>query len=161
MSNNLKGYKNIVFGGGCFWGVQHYFNLVQGVANTKVGYANGKTNNPTYEEVCTGTTNHLEACLVEYDKDRTKLQYLLEHFLNIVDTSTKNQQKNDVGTHYRSGIYYNNEEDKKIIFDFLTENKSRLSDPFVTEILPLEKFWDADDVHQEYLDKNPWGKLYF
>jgi peptide-methionine (S)-S-oxide reductase len=159
--NNLNSYKNIVFGGGCFWGVQHYFSLVKGVVNTKVGYANGKTENPTYRQICQGNTGHTEVCLVEYDKDFTKLEYLIEHFLNIVDTTTLNKQGNDVGTQYRSGIYYENEEDKNIIFNFLSLNKSRISDPFVTEILPLNKFWEAEEYHQEYLDKNPGGKIFF
>ena len=155
MSTNS--YSNIVLGGGCFWGVQHYFNLVRGVVSTRVGFANGKIDNPSYQEVCRGNSDHAETCLIEYDKDFTKLEYLIEHFLNIVDTSTINKQGNDEGTHYRSGIYYDNEEDKNIIHKFLTENKSRLSDPFVTEILPLNKFWDAEDYHQEYLDRNPHG----
>jgi peptide-methionine (S)-S-oxide reductase len=158
MSNNQNNHKTIVFAGGCFWGVQRYFSFVNGVIYSKVGYANGKTDNPTYRQVCDGVTGHSEVCLIKYDSEITKLQYLLEHFLNIVDTSTLNKQGNDVGTQYRSGIYYENEEDKKIIFEFFTENKSRLSDPFVTEILPLNKFWDAEDYHQEYLEKNPGGK---
>jgi len=163
MSIDLDKYKKIVFGGGCFWGVQHYFNLVKGVVNTKVGYANGKIENPTYKLVCEGNTDFSEVCQIQYDNDFTRLEYLIEHFLNITDTSTLNKQGNDEGTHYRSGIYYDNEEDKKIIYDFLSENKHRLSDPFVTEILPLDKFWNAEEYHQEYLEKNPWGKflIYF
>jgi methionine-S-sulfoxide reductase len=149
--------SSIVLGGGCFWGVQHYFNLVKGVVKTRVGFANGKIDNPSYQEVCRGNSDHSETVLIEYNKDLTKLEYLIEHFLNIVDTSQLNKQGNDEGTHYRSGIYYDNEEDKKIINEFLTEIKDRLSDPFVTEILPLNKFWDAEDYHQEYLDKNPYG----
>lgn len=89
------------------------------------------------------------------------MEFLLEHFLNIVDTSTLNKQGGDIGTQYRSGIYYVDIEDEKIIKDFFAKNKNRLSDPFVTEILPLIKFWPAEDYHQEYLNKNPNGNFNF
>ena len=149
--------KKISFAGGCFWGVQHYFTLVRGVYKTKVGYTGGNLKSPTYQDVCSGETGHTEACLLEFDINETKIKYLLEHFLNIVDTYTLNKQGNDVGTQYRSGIYYYDDLSKNEIFDFFEVNKKKFSNPFVTEILPAQKFWEAEEYHQEYLDKHPYG----
>jgi len=150
-------YKKILLGGGCFWGVQHYFNKVKGVVNSSVGYANGKTKNPTYEQVCKENTGHVEVCKVEYDPNFTKLKYLLEHFVAICDTSTLNRQGNDIGTQYRSGIYYFDESDKKEIIEFFEEYKKKNVKQFVTEIIAVENYWDAEEFHQEYLEKNPSG----
>lgn len=154
MSNE---YKKILFGGGCFWGVQHYFNKVIGVVNSSVGYANGKTKNPTYEQVCKENTGHVEVCKVEYDPNFTKLKYLLEHFVTICDTSTLNRQGNDIGTQYRSGIYYFDDSDKKEIIEFFEGYKKKNVKQFVTEIIKVENYWDAEEYHQDYLEKNPSG----
>jgi len=155
MSNE---YKKVLFGGGCFWGVQHYFDKVKGVVKTSVGYVNGKTKQPTYEQVCKGNSEHVEVCKIEYDPNFTKLKYLMEHFVTICDTSTLNRQGNDTGTQYRSGVYYFDELDKNDIIQFFEAFKKRNNNkPFYTEILPVQEYWNAEDYHQEYLDKNPGG----
>lgn len=155
--NNHNHIKKILFAGGCFWGIQHYFSLVKGVIKTSVGYAQGTKKHPTYKEVCQGETGHAEVCKVVYDKNHTKLKYLLEHFIQIVDTSTINKQANDIGTQYRSGIYYYDELDKREILEFFDLKKPNLLKPFVTEILPAGEFYLAEEYHQDYLDKNPSG----
>ena len=151
-------YKKIIFGGGCFWGVQKYFDKVKGVVKTSVGYANGKTQKPTYEQVCKENTGHVEVCNVEYDPNFTKLKYLLEHFTIICDTTTLNKQGNDLGVQYRSGVYYHDDSDKNEILEFFEAYKRiNSAKPFVTEILPVQNFWNAEEYHQEYLDRNPAG----
>ncbi len=149
--------KSIVLAGGCFWGVQAYFQKIEGVESTITGYANGTTINPTYEEVCTGKTNHAEAIILQYDENKVSLKTLLERYWKIVDPTALNRQGNDKGTQYRTGIYYVNEEDLDIIIRSKDELQETLSTPIVTEIMPLEKFFEADEYHQDYLKNNPNG----
>lgn len=149
--------KEIVLAGGCFWGVEEYMSRIQGVIDTKVGYANGTEAHPSYEDVCRGTTGHAEACFVEYDEDRIPLKDLLGKFWSIVDPTALNRQGNDVGSQYRTGIYYIDDEDLDIIKDSLNREQAKYSKPIVTEINPLSCFYHAEEYHQSYLKKNPNG----
>jgi peptide-methionine (S)-S-oxide reductase len=149
--------KSIIFAGGCFWGVQHYFHMVKGVMLSKVGYIAGKTEFPTYEQVCEGNTNHTEACKIEYDSNQTDLLILLDHFFNIIDPTVINRQGMDVGTQYRTGIYFYNDEEKKIINDYIESIKDNYRERIVVEVAPAGQFWDAEEYHQDYLINNPEG----
>lgn len=149
--------KSIVLAGGCFWGVQAYFQRLDGVEMTKSGYANGTTLHPTYEEVCIGNTNHTEAVMIQYNEDKIHLENILDKFWAIIDPTLSNRQGNDIGTQYRTGIYYLDEEDLELILDSRNQLQSTLSKPIVTEIKPLEKFFEAEEYHQDYLKKNPNG----
>ncbi|URZ14053.1 peptide-methionine (S)-S-oxide reductase MsrA [Clostridium felsineum] len=149
--------KKIVFAGGCFWGVEAYFNTIEGVLNTKVGYANGDTENPTYDEVCTDKTGYAEACFLEYDSNKVKLENLLEAYFKVVDPTLENRQGHDEGTQYRTGIYYFDKDDEKVIKEYKAKEQEKYEAPIVTEILPLKNFYDAEEYHQKYLDKNPNG----
>ncbi|MBV4417898.1 peptide-methionine (S)-S-oxide reductase MsrA [Clostridium tyrobutyricum] len=149
--------KKIVLAGGCFWGVQSYFDSMKGVSKTVVGYANGKTKNPTYEEVCNYNTGFAEACLIEYDENLTILKELLEAYWKIVDPTLKDRQGNDVGNQYRTGIYYLNEEDIEEIDKSKKDEQKKYKDPIVTEVEHLKNFYEAEEYHQNYLHKNPNG----
>lgn len=149
--------KEIYFAGGCFWGVEEYMSRINGVVDTEVGYANGIKENPTYEEVCTGTTGHAETTYVKYDENIISLEELLNKFWNIIDPTLLNRQGPDIGNQYRTGIYYVDEEDLSVINKTLEEQKKKYSKPIVTEIMPLKCFYKAEDYHQDYLKKNPGG----
>ena len=152
-----KELKEIWLAGGCFWGVEAYFARIYGVAEVDVGYANGKTENPTYEMVCSGRTGHAETIHVQYDPQLVTLATLLRHFFRIIDPTTLNRQGNDHGVQYRSGIYYRDEEDLPVIHWVLTEVQKEYEKPIVTEILPLANYYPAEEYHQNYLEKNPGG----
>lgn len=149
--------KSIVVAGGCFWGVEAYMSKIIGVIETKVGYANGTKKNPTYEEVCFGNTGHAEACLISYDETLSSLEKILNKFWGIIDPTVINRQGHDKGTQYRSGIYYTDKEDFDIILRTKDEVQSKYAKPIVTEILPLSCFYEAENFHQKYLQKNPGG----
>ncbi len=149
--------ETICLAGGCFWGVEEFFSRIPGVVSTKVGYANGHTENPTYEEVCRQDTGHAEACLIEYDPEKISLQKLLGRFWSIVDPTLVDQQGPDKGNQYRTGIYYLKAADLPVIAASRAEEQERYEQPIVTEIEPLRKFWDAEEYHQRYLKKNPGG----
>lgn len=149
--------KSIVLAGGCFWGVQAYFQRLDGVEMTKVGYANGITLNPAYEEVCEGNTNHAEAVMIQYNEDKIYLETILDKYWAIIDPTLLNRQGNDIGTQYRTGIYYLDEEDLASIVKSKDQLQKTLSKAILTEIKPLEKFFEAEEYHQNYLIKNPNG----
>lgn len=149
--------KEIVLAGGCFWGVEEYMRRVNGVKDTKVGYANGIKENPTYEEVCTNTTGHAEACYIKFDEEIISLEDLLNKFWNIIDPTLLNRQGADIGNQYRTGIYYIDEEDLSIIMKTFEEQRKKYEKPIVTEVEPLKIFYDAEEYHQRYLKKNPGG----
>ncbi|MBU5483686.1 peptide-methionine (S)-S-oxide reductase MsrA [Clostridium sp. MSJ-11] len=149
--------KEIVLAGGCFWGVEEYISRINGVLETKVGYANGQVENPTYEQVCKGTTGHAEACFVKYDENEISLEELLRKFWGIIDATVINRQGPDIGHQYRTGIYYLKEEDLDIILKSKEEEQDHYSKPIVTEIEPLKGFYAAEEYHQKYLKKNPRG----
>jgi len=149
--------KSIVFAGGCFWGVEAYFKNIPGVLSTKVGYANGYVENPSYQDVCNKDTGFAEACYVEYDKSLINLNTLLQAYWIIIDPTILDRQGHDVGNQYRTGIYYLDEEDLGFIIESKNEEQKKYSSDIVTEILPLNNFYEAEEYHQKYLDKNPQG----
>ena len=149
--------KEIYLAGGCFWGVEEYMSRIKGVIETKVGYANGISEKPSYEEVCTGTTGHAETTYVKFDENIISLEALLNRFWKIIDPTLLNRQGPDIGNQYRTGIYYTNSEDLETINKTLQEQKQKYNKPIVTEIMPLKSFYDAEEYHQKYLKKNPGG----
>lgn len=159
--------KVIYLAGGCFWGIEAYISRLPGVAETKVGYANGMIPNPSYEQVCSLDTGHVETVKVVYDPSIISLKKLLEEFFKIIDPTTLNQQGNDIGPQYRTGIYYSTDEgsedskeDLAIINGVFAEEQKKqkgFNKSVVTEIKPLKSFYDAEEYHQKYLEKNPTG----
>lgn len=148
--------KEIYLAGGCFWGVEEYFSRIDGVVETSVGYANGHKDNPSYEQVCTGTTGHAETTYIKYD-DNISLKELLNKFFRIINPTILNRQGGDVGNQYRTGIYYIDEKDKVIIDTIMEEEQKKYQVPIVTEVLPLSSYYLAEEYHQKYLKKNPGG----
>ncbi len=150
--------EKIYFAGGCFWGVEKYFSMIpKGINQTTVGYANGNTENPTYIQVCKGDTGFAETVEVIYDKSEISLAFLLQLFYKIIDPFSLNKQGLDVGSQYRSGVYYVNEEDQTVIQHSLMELSISLGKKVVIEALPLKNFYPAEEYHQKYLEKNPTG----
>ena len=149
--------KEIILAGGCFWGVEAYFQRLNGIIKTVVGYTDGVTDNPTYKEVCSGTTNHAEACKIIYDQNIITLEKILEHFFRIIDPTSLNRQGHDIGTQYRTGIYYKTAEDKEIIEKFIGNEAKKYSGTIVVDVKQESRFWDAEEYHQDYLIKNPGG----
>lgn len=149
--------KKIWLAGGCFWGVEAYFGQLKGVLATKVGYGQGDTDKPTYQQVCSGMTGHAEICEVTYDEAQLPLGQLLEHFFRIVDPTTLNRQGPDRGTQYRTGVYYTDEAERQIILDFIGSKQVGYDRPIVVEVEALKNFYPAEEYHQKYLEKNPGG----
>lgn len=149
--------REIFFAGGCFWGVESYFSQVPGVRSATVGYANGDTANPSYQEVCTGKTGHAETVHLVYDPDQVSLQTLTEHFFLIINPLTLNRQGNDSGSQYRSGVYYTDESDLELLQQVRDAEQEKYTAPIQTELLPLRCYYLAEDYHQDYLEKNPGG----
>lgn len=149
--------KRVWFAGGCFWGVEAYFRQLKGILTTTVGYGQGIVDKPTYQQVCTGTTGHTEVCEVTYDEKLLPLQNLLEHFFRIINPTTLNRQGPDCGTQYRTGVYYELEEDKEAIVTFINKMKPHYADSIVVEVEPLACFFPAEEYHQRYLEKTPGG----
>jgi peptide-methionine (S)-S-oxide reductase len=153
----MENLQKATFGSGCFWCTEAIFERLKGVKSVVSGYSGGKVENPTYKEVCTGTTGHAEVTQITYDPEVISFDELLEVFWKTHDPTTLNRQGNDVGTQYRSVIFYHNEEQKKLAEKYKDElNKSGAWDkPIVTEISPFTKFYPAEDYHQEYYENNP------
>ena len=149
--------REIFFAGGCFWGVESYFSQVPGVRSATVGYANGDTANPSYQEVCTGKTGHAETVHLVYDPNQVSLQTLTEHFFLIINPLTLNRQGNDSGSQYRSGVYYTDEGDLEVLQQVRDAEQEKYTAPIQTELLPLRCYYLAEDYHQDYLEKNPGG----
>lgn len=149
--------KRIFFGGGCFWGVEKYFSIIKGVKETQVGYANGNIKNPTYKDVCGDDTEFVEVCKVCYDPTEISLDKLLDKFWDIIDPTLVNRQGNDVGTQYRTGIYYEDEEDLSTIILSKRKAETLYKNHVVTEVKLLESYYPAEEEHQKYLEKNPNG----
>lgn len=148
-----------MFGAGCFWKVQHVFSKVPGVIKTTVGYAGGTTKNPTYEQVCRHDTGHAEVVLVEYDPTKVTYEQLLDVFWKNHDPTTLNRQGWDMGTNYRSAVFYLNDAQRKEALEVKTrlDNAHVFKKPIVTEITPAGTFYKAEDYHQNYYEKN--GKV--
>lgn len=146
-----------VFGGGCFWCTEAVFKMMKGVSSVLPGYAGGEVQNPTYEQVCTGTTGHAEVIQIEYNSDLVSYRDLLTVFFGSHDPTTKNRQGADVGTQYRSVIFYTTEEQKKVAEDFIKEinDSNEHGEPIVTEVEPLATFYVAEEYHRDYFARNP------
>ncbi len=145
------------FGAGCFWCVEALFQQLNGVISVESGYTGGKTDNPTYKQVCSGNTGHAEVIQIEFNPEKISFKDLVEVLWHVHDPTTLNRQGNDEGTQYRSAIFYHSEEQKRIAEASKTEtNKSRLwPNPIITEISPITKFYKAEDYHQNYYLDNP------
>lgn len=142
-----------LFGGGCFWCLDAIFRKVDGVKDVIVGYSGGDVKNPTYEQVCTGTTGHAEVVMIEFDENKISYDELLDIFFSIHDPTQLNRQGNDVGTQYRSIIFYFDEEQKEKALKKINELKKSLN--VVTEVVPFKEFFKAEEYHQNYFEKNP------
>ncbi len=151
--------KEIYFAGGCFWGTEHFLKLIDGVIETRVGYANGdKTlGAPTYQQVCTDQTGFAETVRVYYNESKVQLPLLIDLFFKTIDPTSINRQGGDVGSQYRTGIYYTDEADSAVIKSKVSALAGAYAEPVVVEIAPLINFYSAEDYHQDYLDKNPQG----
>ncbi|MEA4890318.1 MAG: peptide-methionine (R)-S-oxide reductase MsrB [Clostridiaceae bacterium] len=149
--------KDIWLAGGCFWGVEAYLARIPGVADTTVGYANGRTERPSYEDVCCRNTGHAETVHVRYAPDRLSLRDLLRQFFLIIDPTSRNRQGNDRGTQYRTGVYYLDPADLPVIQAAVAAEQQRYEQPILTEVVQLSRFDAAEDYHQDYLEKNPNG----
>lgn len=149
--------REIYLAGGCFWGTQAYMAKLPGVLSTEVGYANGNASDLTYQEVCSGITGAVECVRVEYDPDVIGLTLIVEAFLRTIDPTSLNRQGNDIGTQYRTGIYWTDEEDAFIVKSMLAELAYKSDKQIVVEAKPLRSFCLAEGYHQDYLQKNPGG----
>ena len=149
--------QTITLGGGCFWCTEAVYVRVTGVSDVESGYSNGQVARPSYEDVCTGRTGSNEVVKLTYDSSQISTREILEIFFVVHDATTLNQQGNDVGTQYRSGIYYSTEEQKQVAQDLIQEMGSGgfFSRKIVTEVEPLANYWSAEDYHQDFFEKNP------
>lgn len=150
-------FQKAVLGGGCFWCLDAAFSRTKGVKHVTTGYAGGDVPDPTYREVCGGKTHHAEVVEIEFDSSVITYEDILGIFFTIHDPTTLNRQGHDVGTQYRSVIFYLNQEQKESAEKIMKEvsDEKLYDDPLVTELLPLEQFYPAEDYHQQYFDKNP------
>lgn len=149
--------EKIVLAGGCFWCIEPVFKRINGVQSVMCGYTGGTTRNPTYDDICTGKTGHAEAIKVEFDKNTINLSTLLEVFLTIHDPTTLNKQGADIGTQYRSAIFYEGEEQRTAAENAISKiNKSKnWENPIVTTLERLTEFYEAENYHQDFFTKNP------
>lgn len=155
-SSILLSFDQIIVAAGCFWGVEAYFNGVEGVLETTVGYAGGHTLWPTYEDVCSGETGHAESVLLRFDPRQISLEKILGHFFFIHDPESLDRQGNDIGSQYRSAIFFLKEEHGVVIEKALEKLRREGKRP-VTEVAPAKNFYPAEEYHQKYLEKNPTG----
>ena len=149
--------KTIYLTGGCYWGVEKYMQNIPGVAQTEVGFANGDTENPTYQQVRYENTGHAETVRVVYDEAVLPLEKLLRLFFRIIDPVSVDRQGEDVGHQYRTGVYYENEADARVVAAELAKLEAQVGQPLAVEACPLCHFYLAEEYHQKYLDKNPGG----
>ena len=149
--------ERATFGGGCFWCVEAVFEEVDGVESVTSGYAGGHVEDPSYEAVCSGRTGHAEVVQVAYDPDVVSYRELLEVFFAVHDPTTEDREGPDVGSQYRSAVYYHDEDQREAVEDYVDELESGgvYDDPIVTEVAPLETFYEAEEYHQDYFEKNP------
>ncbi|GLB25528.1 peptide-methionine (R)-S-oxide reductase [Lacrimispora xylanolytica] len=149
--------KEIYLAGGCFWGTEQYLQNIPGILATEVGYANGNTEHPAYEEVCRHNTGHAETVKVEYEDTVIGLPYILELYYDVINPVSINRQGGDVGSQYRTGIYYTDAKDAPVIEESIKKLQNRYQEKIAIERLPLENYYKAEEYHQKYLDKNPGG----
>lgn len=147
----------IYLAGGCFWGLQKYLQSIPGVIDTEVGYANGTTKTPSYDDVCYNSTGHAETVKVKYDPAKITLSYLLKLYFRAIDPTALNRQGNDIGSQYRTGIYYVQDEDEHMIRQAVDKLRKDCKKPVVIEIKPLQNYYPAESCHQDYLTNNPQG----
>jgi peptide methionine sulfoxide reductase msrA/msrB len=158
MNQELIGeVKDLYLAGGCFWGLEAYMSKINGVVDVTSGYANGKTENPTYEDLIFNDSGHAETVHVQYDSGRTDLRTLLLYYFRVIDPTSLNRQGNDRGVQYRTGIYYTSEDEIAIIESVIAVEQEKYKDDIVVEVLPLEHYFLAEEYHQDYLVKNPNG----
>ncbi len=150
----MRMIRKIIFGTGCFWCSEAAFQLIKGVTKVTPGYSGGWVENPSYEQVCTGTTGHVETVFLEYDNSQVSLEELLEVFLMIHDPTSWDRQGNDVGEQYRSVIFFFEDEDEKIINDFLKRQQNRFIKPIVTVVSKAKNFYPAENYHMKYYERN-------
>ena len=153
----MASYKEIYLAGGCFWGTEHYFKQVRGVADTETGFANGSFDNPSYKQVKAGDTGFAETVRIKYDPEAVGLELLLELYFKSIDPLSLNRQGEDEGTQYRTGIYYTDPSDLPVIERVYGAVEAAAGRPLAVEKLPLKNFFPAEEYHQDYLDKNPSG----
>jgi peptide-methionine (S)-S-oxide reductase len=147
--------ETITLGGGCFWCLEAVYEQVDGVLSVQSGYSNGQVREPSYQQVCEGDTGHAEVVNVQFDAEKISLREVLEIFFSIHDPTTLNRQGNDVGTQYRSGIYYHDEPQRALAQSVIDELNAELKGRVVTELKPLDNYWPAEDYHQHYFARNP------
>jgi len=152
-----KPQEVIYLSGGCFWGVEAYISRIKGVNQTEVGYANGKTEYPTYESVCSGKTGHSECVKVTYNPEIVSLEAILEEFYKIIDPFSLNKQGPDIGTQYKTGIYWSDSSQKNDVINFLNKKQKETDKKIVIESHEILGFYRAEEYHQKYLEKNPGG----
>jgi peptide methionine sulfoxide reductase msrA/msrB len=147
----------IYLAGGCFWGLEKYLQDIRGVMSTQVGYANGNTQHPTYEDVCNRNTGHAETVKVHYDPDIMPLRFLLSLYFESIDPISVNRQGGDRGTQYRTGIYFSDPADEEVIISAISDLQKKYTKQIAIEVKKLDQFYPAEEYHQKYLDKNPGG----
>jgi peptide methionine sulfoxide reductase msrA/msrB len=154
-----SGLETAIFAAGCFWGTEEYFRRLPGVASTEVGYCGGTTANPSYEEVCTGRTGHAESLKIEFDPSRISYDELLRHFLRMHDPTQLNRQGGDIGTQYRSVVFFRNEGQRKAAESLIASlaKSGKYKRPIATQVVEAKPFYPAEEYHQDYLRKNPGG----
>jgi peptide-methionine (S)-S-oxide reductase/peptide methionine sulfoxide reductase msrA/msrB len=155
--SETENLKEIYLAGGCFWGTEQYLSNIQGIIRTDVGYANGNTENPSYQEVCHNNTGHAETVRVFYDSTMIRLEFILSLYYDVINPTSINKQGEDCGTQYRTGIYYVDEQDVEVIHKSLQELQTKYDKPIAIEMLPLRNYYLAEEYHQKYLEKNPAG----
>lgn len=151
----MENIEKAILGGGCFWCLEAVYQLVEGVTNIRSGYSGGQNSNPTYEEVCNGTTGHAEVVEITFDALKISYKDVLNIFFDIHDPTTLNRQGNDSGTQYRSIIFYLNETQKTIAEEVISRITPNWKNPIVTEIQKLDHFYEAESYHQDYYRRNP------
>ncbi len=154
----MRSLQTLVLGGGCFWCTEAVYVKVRGVTDVESGYCNGQATRPTYEQVCAGTTGCVEVVKLTYDPEQVTTRQLLEIFFVVHDPTQLNRQGNDVGTQYRSGIYFTTPEQEEVARALLAElaQGHAFGAPVVTEVLPLAHYWPAEDYHQDFFERNPY-----
>lgn len=153
----MDGIKTIYFAGGCFWGTEHFFKQISGVVATTAGYANSRVPDPSYKDVCTGTTMAAEAVEVRYDPSKVGLRTLIAMYFLTIDPLSVNRQGNDIGTQYRTGIYYTDERQRHVAEEAVKSLSDSLRQQIAVEVMPLLNFYPAEEYHQDYLEKTPGG----
>ncbi|MFA9377889.1 MAG: peptide-methionine (S)-S-oxide reductase MsrA [Lachnotalea sp.] len=149
--------KEIYLAGGCFWGTEKYLENIKGIKETEVGYANGNTKNPSYEEVCHKNTGHAEAVKVVYDEAEISLPFILDLYYDVINPVSLNRQGGDIGSQYRTGIYFIESKDEAIIEQSISKLQESYQEKIAIEFKPLLNYYKAEEYHQKYLDKNPSG----